>query len=337
MSVKFIVIGCGHIGKRHATIISQHADCELVALCDNNIDTQKNLTSFSVPIFSNIADLRSSEIEADVLCVATPNGFHCEHALHGLQQGWDVVIEKPMGLSSQECQEVIDLATKKGKNVFCVMQNRYTPIAQWLKSVIEAKLLGKIFMVNIQCYWNRDARYYTQDTWHGSLQWDGGVIFTQFSHFLDMMYWLFGGIKGVSAEFFDFNHAHLTEFEDSGIVTFDFEKEGKGIFQYSTSVWNQNLESSILILGEKGSIKVGGQYMNDLLYCDIENYTVPTLPASSPPNDYGAYKGSAANHHYVIQNVVDVILHNKTIDVPANEGIAVVHIIEQMYQKRPKK
>jgi predicted dehydrogenase len=212
------------------------------------------------------------------------------------------------------------------------MQNRYSPPSVWIKDLIETGKLGKIFMVQLNCYWNRDDRYYKADSWHGKKDLDGGTLFTQFSHFIDIMYWLFGDVENIQAKFNDFNHANLTDFEDSGFVSFDFVNGGMGSLNYSTSVWNQNLESSMTIIGEYGSVKIGGQYMDKVEYCHIKDYTMPELAPTNPGNDYGAYKGSAQNHNYVIENVINVLNGDHTITTNAMEGMKVVDIIERIYK-----
>jgi len=213
------------------------------------------------------------------------------------------------------------------------MQNRYSPPSVWIKEIIEKGILGKIYMVQLNCYWNRDERYYKQDTWHGKKDLDGGTLFTQFSHFIDIMYWLFGDIQNIIAKLNDFNHQQLTEFEDSGFIHFDFVNGGMGCLNYSTAIWNKNVESSMTIIAENGSVKIGGQYMNEVEYCHIKDYNMPKLAPTNPGNDYGAYKGSAQNHHYVIENVVDVLKNRSTITTNALEGLKVVEIIERMYNK----
>jgi predicted dehydrogenase len=145
------------------------------------------------------------------------------------------------------------------------------------------------------------------------------------------MYWVFGDIENIQAKFLDNNHQTLTDFEDSGFVNFNFVNGGMGSLNYSTSCWDTNLESSMTIIAENGSVKVGGQYMDKVEYCHIKNYTLPELKATNPPNDYGPYKGSAANHHYVIENVVDVLKGRSTITTNAMEGLKVVEIIEKIY------
>ena len=163
---------------------------------------------------------------------------------------------------------------------------------------------------------------------------DGGTLFTQFSHFIDIMYWLFGDIDNIKGRFADFTHAESTDFEDSGFVNFDFINGGMGSINYSTSVANQNLESSITIIGEKGSVKIGGQYMNEVEVCNIDGYEMPELPEANPANDYGPYKGSAANHNYVIKNVIDTLKGRTTATTNALEGLKVVEIIERIYKVR---
>jgi UDP-N-acetyl-2-amino-2-deoxyglucuronate dehydrogenase len=329
--IRFAVVGCGHIGRRHAAMISNNTHCSLEALCDSQPKGKLHLSEYPVPFFQDIGELLGSSIDFDVLCIATPNGLHEEHALKGLQAGKHVVIEKPMALTKAGCERILYEALRQHKQVFCVMQNRYSPPSLWLKELISKGVLGKLYLVQINCFWNRDERYYIKGNWHGTKELDGGTLFTQFSHFIDIMYWLFGDISNIAARFNDFNHQQLTDFEDSGIVNFEFLNGGSGCLNYSTSVWNRNLESSLTIIAENGTVKVGGQYMNEVEVCHVKDYEMPELPPSNPPNDYGPYKGSAANHHYIFENVVDVLSGNGLITTNALEGLKVVEIIERIY------
>ena len=335
--VKFAVIGAGHIGKRHAEMIMRNPDAELVAISDILPAEKLGLENYPVPYFNSAEALFDSGLEFDVVNVCSPNGLHASHSILALENKKHIVCEKPMGLSKAECEQVIYTALRVSRQVFCVMQNRYSPPSVWIKEVIEKQLLGDIYMVQLNCYWNRDERYYKKDTWKGSADLDGGTLFTQFSHFIDIMFWLFGDIKDIQGKFNDFNHADLTAFEDSGLVSFNFVNGGMGSLNYSTSVWDQNLESSITIIGKKGSIKIGGQYMNEVEHCHIENYQMPELAPANPANDYGHYKGSAANHHYVIQNVIDTLKGRTSATTNALEGLKVVEIIERIYELRTLK
>jgi len=334
--VKFAVVGCGHIGKRHAEMATRNDESELVALCDNTDKNSLGIERFEVPFFSSIDELLSSDIDIDVLNICTPNGVHSEQAEKALDKGIHIVVEKPIGLSKAKCESVIFKALRNHKHVFAVMQNRYSPPSAWLKEIVENKIIGDVFSVQVNCYWNRDDRYYKKGGWKGTTDLDGGTLFTQFSHFIDIMYWLFGDVKNIQGKFADFTHKDSTEFEDSGLVSFDFVDGGMGCLNYSTAVWGQNLESSLTIIGSKGSVKVGGQYMNEVEYCHIDGYKMPELAASNPPNDYGPYKGSAANHHYVIDNVVDTLKGRTTATTNALEGLKVVDIIERIYEVRDK-
>jgi UDP-N-acetyl-2-amino-2-deoxyglucuronate dehydrogenase len=330
--IKFAIVGCGHVGKRHAMMVDRHPAAELVGMVDVNTDYETEIvSSFNVPFFSSIEDLLAANLTIDVVNICTPNSDHAPQSILALSHGCHVVCEKPMALSKSACEEIIFNALQASKYVFCVMQNRYSPPSVWLKELMSQGVLGKIFMVQINCYWNRDERYYKTGGWKGVQKFDGGTLFTQFSHFIDIMYWLFGDITNINAKFNDFNHQDLTEFEDSGIVSFDFVKGGMGSINYSTAVWDTNLESSITIIGENGSVKVGGQYMNEVAYCHIKNYEMPSLEACSPANDYGYYKGSAANHQFVIDNVVNTLLGNTVATTNALEGLKVVEIIERIY------
>ena len=332
--IKFAVIGAGHIGKRHATMIERNPESELVALVDIADPETLAIESYKVPFFKSIDELLAANIPFDIACVCSPNGLHAKQSIQLLEANKHVVCEKPMGLSKDNCERVIFKALQMSKHVFCVMQNRYSPPSVWIKNVIDEKLLGEIYMVQLNCYWNRDDRYYKKGNWKGTKDLDGGTLFTQFSHFIDIMYWLFGDIKNIQGRFNDFCHQKSTDFEDSGFVTFDFVQGGMGCLNYSTAVADQNLESSITIIGEKGSIKIGGQYMNEVEVCNIKGYDMPQLEPTNPGNDYGAYKGSAANHHYVIENVVDTLKGRNTATTNALEGLKVVEIIERIYEIR---
>lgn len=330
--IKFAVVGCGHIGKRHAEMVKRHSEAELVALCDVRSAAEAGVQDFGAPVFNDLDTMLREVPGIEVVNVCTPNGLHAQQSLKALGAGKHVVCEKPMGLSKQECEEVLYKALQMHRTVFGVMQNRYSPPSAWIKSVIDGKHLGEIFMVQVNCYWNRDERYYKKGGWKGSKDLDGGTLFTQFSHFIDIMYWLFGDITDIQAKFADFNHADLTDFEDSGLVQFNFVNGGMGCINYSTAVWDKNLESSLTVIGSKGSVKIGGQYMDQVEHCHIKDYTMPELAPTNPANDYGAYKGSANNHSYIIQNVVDTLKGRTTLTTNALEGLKVVEIIERIYK-----
>ncbi|NNC84231.1 MAG: Gfo/Idh/MocA family oxidoreductase [Flavobacteriales bacterium] len=332
--IGFAVLGCGHIGKRHAQMILNHPEAELIALSDVASPDGLDIDHLNVPFYSSFEEMLAKEENIEVVCICTPNGLHSDQAILALEAEKHVVCEKPMGLTKSRCEEVIYKSLQRNKRVFCVMQNRYSPPSVWLKEMMESGRLGDIYMVQVDCYWNRDARYYKAGGWKGTPDLDGGTLFTQFSHFIDLMYWVFGDIEHIQGKFRDFNHEELTAFEDSGFVSFDFVNGGMGAINYSTAVYDKNFESSMTIIAENGTVKVGGQYMNEVIYCHVKDYEMPELPEGAPPNDYGAYKGSAANHHFIIENVVETLKERGTATTNALEGLKVVEIIQRIYEVR---
>jgi len=336
--INFAIIGCGHIGLRHAEMIQRNPEAELLAICDVRAKEDLNLEEYnSIPYFNSIDEMLEKVAGIDVVCVCTPNGLHAEHSLKALSKNHHVVCEKPMALTKIDCEKIIHKAFQVSRQVFGVMQNRFSPPSVWLKEIIEENILGEIFIVQLNCYWNRDERYYKKGLWKGTSDLDGGTLFTQFSHFIDIMYWVFGDINDIQAVFADFSHKDLTAFEDSGIVNFKFVDGGMGSLNYSTSVWDSNMESSLTVIGKNGSLKIGGQYMNEVVFCNIKDYVMPILAPVNPANDYGYYKGSAANHHYIIGNVVDTLKERTSITTNSLEGLKVVEIIERIYALRKLK
>lgn len=326
--IRFAIVGLGHIGKRHAYMVQQHNEAELVAVIDPihpGLDPK-------IPYFTHLEDYLAQASVADVLIVATPNGLHVSQAQQALARQMHVVVEKPIGLKSKEVEQLLQQAKEVGKQLFPVMQNRYSPPSAWIKGVIEQGLLGEIYMVQLNCFWNRDQRYYLPKGWHGSATLDGGTLFTQFSHFIDTLYWLLGDMEEVTGQMCSFNHQGLTDFEDSGLLQFKLQNGALGSLAFSTSIYDKNFESSITLIGERGTVKLGGQYMEQVVYCHIQDYEMPVLPPTNPGNDYGHYKGSAANHQFVIENVVDVLRSRAPITVKPEEALAIVRIIERMYE-----
>lgn len=186
--IKIAVVGCGHIGKRHAEMVHRHAETKLVALCDIRSREEAGVAGFDVPFFQDMRTLLEQVPGIDVVNICTPNGLHAEQSIMALEHRKHVVCEKPLALSKASCEAVIYKALQMHRTVFAVMQNRYSPPSQWIKGVVEQGLLGDIHLVQVNCYWNRDERYYKAGSWKGSNALDGGTLFTQFSHFIDILY-----------------------------------------------------------------------------------------------------------------------------------------------------
>jgi predicted dehydrogenase len=333
--LRFSVIGFGHIGKRHVHILRNMEGVQLAAIADTDRSKMQDKTyPADTPFYISPDELFASGDAGDVVSICTPNGLHAPHALMALQNRCHVIIEKPMALRRADCEQLIEKSLEVGKHIFVVKQNRYSPPVKWLKQIVSEGVLGDVLMVNMVCLWNRDERYYQPGSWKGTRELDGGTLFTQFSHFIDVMYWIFGDVKNIQARMWNFTHQGITSFEDTGVVHFEFERGGMGTLQFSTSVWDANMESSITVIGKNGSVKIGGQYMNSVEYCHIKNYRMPELEAAPPPNDYGPYRGSAATHHFVFQNVINTLQGKEKMTTNAIEGMKVVDIIERIYQFR---
>lgn len=311
----FALFGFGHIGRRHAAALAGHPEAQLVAVADPTLPDTGGLPCYGEP-----EALLAAHPDVEVVIVATPNGLHEAQAVLALAAGKHVVIEKPMALSRAGCEHILDQALRQGRQVFCVMQNRFSPVVQSLRHLVQSGALGQIFTVNVGLYWNRDDRYYTPGSWHGSRALDGGPLFTQFAHYIDLLYHLFGRVEPTHATFRNFSHRHSTEFEDTGWVEFSLGQGAQGSLFYTTAVPQRNFESTITIVGEKGMVKVGGQYMDRLEYLDGAEAPPVEAPAGPSP------------HYQVLQNVLDVLNGQGSIHTNALEGLKVVEIIESMYK-----
>ncbi len=332
--ISFAIIGFGHIGRRHAEHILNNPEASFVAVCDTNPDTKKYLQN-DIPFFTDHT-IMLQHINADVVSICTPNHLHVTHTIDVLKAGCHAITEKPMALSTADCDLMIDTAKETQKTIFAVKQNRYNPPVQAVKELIDSGKLGKIFMMQVNCFWNRSDAYYAQSQWRGSKIMDGGILFTQFSHFVDILYYLNGNINKAQGLLNNFSHQHNIEFEDTAAFVMEADNGAIINFNATISAFEKNMEGSITIIAENGTVKIGGQYLNTLEYQCIRDTTLQAINISAHENDYGLYKGSMSNHDKVIQNVIDVLEHNKAIMTSAEEGKDVIRIIETMYRSIQK-
>ncbi len=334
MKVKFGLIGCGRISERHAIQISKLG--ELVAVCDNIPEKADNLAAkFDCKSYHSIDDLLKNEKEIDVISICSPNGLHAEHTIKALQSGFHVLVEKPMAIQVYDCGEMIKAAERANRRLFVVKQNRFNPPIEAVKKVVDEGRLGKIFSVQLNCFWNRNPQYY-ENSWKGTLDMDGGTLYTQFSHFIDLLYWLVGDVKQVYSMTENFDHEGVIEFEDTGVIALKFYNGALGTINYTVNSYGKNMEGSLTIFGEKGTVKVGGQYLNELEYQNIEGYKIENLPPGNPPNLYGQYQGSMSNHDLVYANVIDVLTNGATITTNSFEGLKTIEIIDKIYSAARK-
>ncbi len=327
--LRFAIVGFGNIGRRHAEHILHNEHTALVAVCDNNPHALTRVP-IGVPSYHDLGDLLLTQ-RFDVLCVCTPNYLHEAHTIAGLEAGVHTVVEKPMALSVAECNRMIAAAEAAGKTIFAVKQNRYNPPVQEVKRLLSTDSLGRIFLIQVNCFWNRSDAYYAESDWRGKQLKDGGCLFTQFSHFVDILYYLNGPIAEASGRVHNYAHTHNTEVEDTGSFTLKAVNGAIINFNFTTCAFNRNMEGSITLFAEHGTVKIGGQYLNTIEYQQMGAMSLPEINISAKSNDYGLYQGSMSNHDKMIQNVVDVLNNNQPVMTTAEEGRDVVQIIEQMY------
>jgi UDP-N-acetyl-2-amino-2-deoxyglucuronate dehydrogenase len=333
--LKMALIGCGRIGQRHAEHINNNA--ELVAVCDIDPGKVENIgKQYNAAVYNNIEELLVKEKNIDLVSICTPNGLHAEHTISSLRAGHHVLCEKPMCINVPDCGRMIQEAEKANKRLFVIKQNRFNPPVAELKRLIDKNQLGKIFSVQLNCFWNRNPQYYNTSDWKGTKKLDGGTLYTQFSHFVDLLYYLVGDIKEVAAFTDNFNHVEEIEFEDTGVVALRFYNGALGTIHYTVNSYAKNMEGSITIFAEKGTVKIGGQYLNELEYQSFENFKIENLPKGNPPNQYGQYVGSMSNHDKVYENVVEVLKNGGVIATNSFEGLKTVEIIDKIYTSANK-
>jgi predicted dehydrogenase len=326
---QFAIAGCGKIAGRHAENIIKNG--LLSAVCDTIPERANTLAKkFNARPYYSLPDMLKYEKELSVVAVCTPNGLHTSHAIMCLQAGLHVLCEKPLCIKSEDGQAMIEAAQKAGKHLFVVKQNRYNPpVAEVKKLCVEGKL-GKITSFQINCFWNRPKEYYS-DGWRGTRDLDGGTLFTQFSHFIDLLYWILGDVKIIKAIAKNFSHPYI-EFEDAGVVIFEMQSGAIGTLNYTVNSFQKNMEGSLTLFGEKGTVKIGGQYLNLLEYQAVENYNIQPMQVSRA-NDYGFYQGSMSNHDKVYENFFKALENDVYEMANAEEGLKTVEIIEKIYQQ----
>jgi UDP-N-acetyl-2-amino-2-deoxyglucuronate dehydrogenase len=329
MKIKFCIVGCGRIAERHAEHICNYGI--LLAVCDNIKERADTFAKkYSTKAFYSIDTMLKENLDADVVAICSPNGLHAIHSICALNSGFHVLCEKPMAINVQDCGEMIKAAEKNNKRLFAIKQNRFNPPVSAIKNALDNGKFGKIFSVQLSCFWNRNEDYYN-NSWKGTKEMDGGTLFTQFSHFIDLLYWLIGDIKDAKAFFANFAHKNIIEFEDTGVVIIKFYNGAIGTINYTVNSYNKNMEGSLTLFGEYGTVKIGGQYLNELEYQSFKDFEIKDLPIGNKANNYGNYQGSMSNHDLVYKNLIDVLKNGATISTNAFEGLKTVEIIEKIY------
>lgn len=327
MNLKIGIIGCGRIAARHLNNINRVG--VLSGLCD--IDKSKAYALCNnTPAFTDLNDMME-RTETNVVAVCSPNGLHCDHTIQALNAGCHVICEKPMALSTEECGRMLSTAERANRRIFVVKQNRFNPPIRKVKRLLETGDLGHVYSAQLNCFWNRNSDYY-KEAWKGTRRLDGGTLFTQFSHFIDLLYWMLGDVEEICAFGANFSHTECTEFDDTGVVALRFASGTLATINHTINAYGKNMEGSITLFAENGTVKIGGQYLNELEYQSSDKFLISGLPEGKPPNQYGHYVGSMSNHSEVYDNIHAVLCNNAQVTTSGYEGLKTVEIIERIYK-----
>ncbi len=327
--VNFAIIGCGNIAGRHAEQVKNYG--HLLAVCDIVEEKAAALAkNFGGNSYTSLEQMLASEPEIDAVAICTPNGLHSSQTIVCLNAGKHVLCEKPMAISSNDCIKMIQASETTGKKLFIVKQNRYNPPVVAVKKALDEGRLGEILSLQLNCFWNRDESYYSNN-WKGTRQMDGGILYTQFSHFIDLMYWFAGDVDIVYGLQSNLAHKGMIDFADTVVVAAKHTNGALATMHFNVNSFKKNMEGSITIFCRKGTVKIGGQYLNELSYQFIDNFSIDCEEPGMAANNYGNYEGSMSNHHKVYEHVTDHIRSGRQTQTNAAASMKTVEIIEKIY------
>lgn len=327
--VRFALVGCGAISKKHVVALRRLvADAEIVGAFDPD---QKSAETFqkehSIPAFTNMNQMIEAK-NPDVLNILSPSGVHAQNIFELTHYRRHFVVEKPLALRLDHVDRILDECDKTGSKLFVVQQNRFNPPVQKLKQALNAGRFGKLVLGSIRVRWCRDQKYYDEKPWRGSWGYDGGVLTNQASHHLDMLIWMMGEVESVMAK----TATRLVdiEAEDTGVVLLKFRNGALGIVEATTGTRPKDLEGSISILGEKGSVEIGGFFMNEL---KTWNFSDPFSADAEVSEKYSRVPNEMAwNHTEFFRDVIDSLRTNRRGLIDGLEGRKYVELINAIYE-----
>ena len=329
--LRIAIIGCGRIAKRHSELLgfNQIKGAQLVAVCDNDIERANIIAEkFNVPAYKDMHKMMSFE-GIDVVVVLTPSGMHSNHVVELSKYSKHIIVEKPMALTAKDAKKMIAACEINNVKLFVIKQNRFNlPIIK-LKEAMDEGRFGKLTMGTVRVRWARHQEYYDQDSWRGTWSMDGGVLANQASHHIDMLLWMMGDVDSVFAKI---STALVNiEAEDTAVVTLKFKNGALGIIEATTAARPINIEGSISILGEKGTVVVGGIALNEIETWQFnheksEEKNILKDFSVNPPNVYGF------GHQAYYEHVVDCIVNGKANLVDGLKGFRSVELINAIYQ-----
>jgi len=329
--VKFAVVGCGRVSKKHLDALTGEVpNAELVAVCDSEFSRAKQIgDKYNIPWYADADEMLSKHPEIEVINILTPSGNHAEDVLRLAHYGKHFVVEKPMALTMEDAEAMIRVCHEKNTRLFVVKQNRYNLPIQKLRAALEAGRFGKLVLGTVRVRWCRDQNYYNQDPWRGTWAMDGGVLTNQASHHIDMLTWMMGEVESVFA--YAATRLVNIETEDTAVATLKFSSGALGVVEATTASRPKDLEGSISILGEKGTVEIGGFAMNEMKVWEFADRTaeddeVLEKYRENPPNVYGF------GHYRFIENVATSVRSGKGGAVDGLEGLKSLILINAMYE-----
>ncbi|MCA1300789.1 Gfo/Idh/MocA family protein [Stappia indica] len=330
----FALMGCGRIAERHASLLGGGAirGAKLVAGCDPQGSRARDLCHpYSVRSFDTFAEMDAAAgDEIDVVCVLTESGNHADHVVEVARAGKHVVVEKPMALTLEDADRMIEACDAAGVKLFVVKQNRYNRPVQLLRQAFEAGHFGKLVMGSVRVRWRRDQHYYDQDAWRGTWAMDGGVFANQASHHVDLLQWFLGNPVSVFAR----SRAALADIEcdDTGSALIDFQNGAIGIVEATTAARPKNLEGSLSILGERGTVEIGGFAVNEVKTWEFEDKAAMDILASSPDHNDNPKDVYGFGHRAYLENVVQAVRGMGPSLVDGLEGRRSLELLSAIYE-----
>jgi UDP-N-acetyl-2-amino-2-deoxyglucuronate dehydrogenase len=329
--ISFVLVGCGRIAKRHSELLGlgKIEDARLVGVCDViESKAEKIGKQHSVPHFTDMHQMMTS-VDADVIVVLTESGNHAKDVIALAQYRKHIIVEKPMALRLSDADAMIEACDKAGVKLFVVKQNRFNVPVVKLREAIEQKRFGKLVLGTVRVRWCRDQSYYDQDPWRGTWALDGGVLTNQASHHIDLLEWMLGDVESVFAK--STTALVKIEAEDTAVVTLKFKNGALGIIEATTAVRPKDLEGSISVLGELGTVEIGGFAVNQMKTWNFVNLFVgddQVLDKYSvnPPNVYGF------GHQAYYEHVVDCIKNDRRHLVDGLVGRKSLELINAIYE-----
>ena len=326
--VRVALLGCGRISRNHLEAIAKVPELELVAVADTDVPRALEAGAANgVPGFGSLEEMLD-RVSSDLVTICTPSGLHPQHGVISAQAGRHVLTEKPMAISLAAADELVQACDAAGVHLFVVKQNRLNPAIQLLKRAVDKGRFGRIYMANTTVRWTRPQEYYDQDSWRGTWEFDGGAMMNQASHYVDLMQWLVGPVESVMAK--TATQARRIEAEDSGVALLKFRSGALGIIEVSVLTYPRNLEGSITILGEKGSVKVGGTAVNRVDHWQFETYDdddkLVDAASTTPPTVYGF------GHEGYYRNLLPVLRGTARPDTDGRAGRKSLELILGIYE-----